>query len=192
MPTPSVSQNTQSYSGNWEATYDEIERELGIVRPQEAISAPVSTPETSFLSDVGTAVEDAALGMGSVVSTAVEGLLPGEFSPAAARILGGSFRAAGGLFTAATSGYRIVKTLKDEYEADSVNYPKTRKEVVVTAGSVTAGLGVGTLAGAATSVAAFVGAPALVVGGLAAAGVIGAGYAAYAARDYLSDLYDSL
>ncbi len=136
-----------------------------------------------------TAAEDAALGAGQVFSQATSSLLLQQITPKIVQLGAASGRAAGGLTTLLTSGYRIVQRYRQENAQGSTNFPQTRREVFVSGASIAGSFAVGSAAGLATSAAVVFGAPAIVVGGIAAAGVIGAGYAAYKIRDLANGFY---
>ena len=159
-------------------------------RVRAAENKGVQFKEGRSLSSAISAETDAAGGIGHFISRLQAARLPRNISTPLEVMRAGAARALGGLIGAGVGAYRIVQAAKSDIAAGDRSFSNTRRETVVTLGSITAGFAAGEAGYLLTGGAAAVGAPAAVTTILGGATVLGAGYAVYQARNHLETWCD--
>jgi len=198
-----ISSVSHSYAANTSNSRIDISTEQGIIaapqnQPDSQFATIKQPQEESFLHRLAEGVRearrsagDAALGVGQLASTAARSVLPRVVATPVSTTIAGAGRFLGGAVTLAGTGYRVISSYNKEKAAGSENFPETRKEVVVSAASITAGVVTGTAAGLLASAVAVVGAPAIVVGGVTVAGIVGVGLVAHKVRGMAAEAYEN-
>ncbi|MCB9030731.1 MAG: hypothetical protein H6619_06725 [Deltaproteobacteria bacterium] len=138
------------------------------------------------------AIADSALGFGHFVSKVGESTLLQKVAPKLSLINKGLGRVAGGAITVGTTGYRLYKTARNDLSNNDYSLPETRKELTLSLGSIGAAGAVGEAGYLITAAALGLGAPSIIITGLAGATLLGSAYAAYKARAALSSYYDQI
>lgn len=167
-------------------------RAAGLISKNLPATQSNTSSSNSLLEKMRLAAEDASLGAGQLISQAASSTLLQQITPRIIQLGAVAARGLGGLITLGTSGYRIWQAYRSETAANSSSYPQTRREVFLSAASITGGFAAGSAAGLLTAAAVVSGAPAALVTGLVAAGVLGTGYAAYKAREFAAGFYSKV
>jgi len=156
---------------------------------KRALDLSSDTKSSSFLSRVGTSISDSFLGIGHYSSRFGESFLDQVTSPKILKIQQGLGRSLGGVASLAGVGYRLYQAGSEDFKERELRFTETRKELVLSLGSMAGAVGVGEAGYLATAAVASLGAPVTVVAGLGVATALGAGYTAYKIREGLDAYY---
>lgn len=137
--------------------------------------------QSEILKTIRNGVTDSLPGVGEYASRTAKSFLS-AVSPGF-RFVGAAIpRALGGIAAAGTAGYRLYQSARNDQLKGNYSFPEMRKELVVSAASISSGIAVGYTGYLVSAAALAAGAPVAVLGGVGAATVLGAGYVSYRVR----------
>ena len=186
-----------------ESLYREVTRDRPTQNPYPIALMPYQKPRFGYQPSSETAVTaeeppsqtgrlDAFLGVGHYFSKVFEGSLLRVVAPQFQTIGAGLTRAAGGFVTAAGAAYRLYQAASNDIRHKDYSFSSTRKETVVSLGSIGAGIAVGETGFYLTAAALSLGAPVSLAATLAVGTALGTGLAVAYTRSRLGELYESI